>query len=257
MKLLSLLLLAVLLLVGKATAYSTTGAYERLWYYYAYLVDTDGGKTAATKIAPGCSSFMNTKGRKPCSFNEFIEYIARIEKDAPKPDFKVTNDLAPDLEETAKLLQEKGLTGPYHNYRIREGINNVNAYGVAQVMESITGFLQGKLGDYKEYQEAISKATTAVARLRTEASVKALADALREDPWKFKEVFTKKTPLWKGATETFDDLDFKRTLKANPHKTIADVKAAAASGAFDPDQGHKACFRAAQKAAQGVSEACS
>ena len=63
---------------GQALAYEAAGAYERMWYWNAYLVDTHEFSQPATKIAPDCHTVMAafiTRGRRYCDFNQFIQYI--------------------------------------------------------------------------------------------------------------------------------------------------------------------------------------
>lgn len=59
--------LFVVSLLTSVSAYSDPGAYERLWYYYAYTLDTAGNK-----VAPGCSG---SAAGKRCTFAEFMKYI--------------------------------------------------------------------------------------------------------------------------------------------------------------------------------------
>lgn len=65
MKLCILLFLASLL--TSVYAFSDVGAYERLWYWYAYTLDSAGNK-----VAPLC---RGTAPNKRCTFQEFMKYI--------------------------------------------------------------------------------------------------------------------------------------------------------------------------------------
>lgn len=68
-------LFLLVFLVTKISAFSDAGAYERLWYWYAYTLDTgDGNK----KIAPGCA-----KNGRRCTFEQFMTFI-----DDDKPPYK-------------------------------------------------------------------------------------------------------------------------------------------------------------------------
>lgn len=71
MKIVSHRLLLLVILAARIAAFSDSGAYERLWYWYAYTLDTSG-----SKIAPGCAS----KARR-CTFAQFMNFI---EKDPTK-----------------------------------------------------------------------------------------------------------------------------------------------------------------------------
>ena len=66
---LSILLFVVSLLIA-VSAFSDPGAYERLWYYYAYTLDTTG-----EKVAPGCAAASGIGKGKRCSFEQFMKYI--------------------------------------------------------------------------------------------------------------------------------------------------------------------------------------
>jgi len=66
MRYLVLLYLARFLL--PIAAFGDAGAYERLWFWYAYQMDTSG-----VLIANGCSKFFSTKAR--CTFSQFVQYI--------------------------------------------------------------------------------------------------------------------------------------------------------------------------------------
>lgn len=60
--------LFVVSLVIPISAFSDPGAYERLFYWYAYTMDT-----ARTKVATGCSKSVSSKS--PCTFSQFMKYI--------------------------------------------------------------------------------------------------------------------------------------------------------------------------------------
>ena len=64
---LCILLFVVASLLSSASAFGDVGAYERLWYYYAYTLDTAGNK-----VAPLCRGSLPNKR---CSFEEFMKYI--------------------------------------------------------------------------------------------------------------------------------------------------------------------------------------
>jgi hypothetical protein len=61
-------LLFVVSLITSVAAFSEPGAYERLWYWYAYTMDT-----SRSQIATGCSKSVSSK--KPCTFTQFMKYI--------------------------------------------------------------------------------------------------------------------------------------------------------------------------------------
>jgi hypothetical protein len=81
---------------GWASAFGTVGIYERVYYYYAYLLDAELNGTP-TSVAPGCSKGSSTKGL--CSFNQFNQWIFNADpksKPPPKDGFAVTNAQFPD-----------------------------------------------------------------------------------------------------------------------------------------------------------------
>ena len=63
----SSILLFVFSLITSVAAFGDAGAYERLWYYYAYTLDT-----ARNKVAPQCRGSAKFKR---CTFEEFMKYI--------------------------------------------------------------------------------------------------------------------------------------------------------------------------------------
>lgn len=73
------ILLVFAVLTTAISAYSDVGTYERLFYWYAYTLDTSG-----TKIAPGCAKSVSPENPVPCTFTQFMNYI-----DKHKPPYKV------------------------------------------------------------------------------------------------------------------------------------------------------------------------
>ena len=78
-------------LLTSISAYSAPGAYERLWYYYAYTLDTAGNKVAA-----GCAS-----PPKRCTFQQFLDYIDQN----PKALTPLTGNIDPtNVDDTVRCL---------------------------------------------------------------------------------------------------------------------------------------------------------
>ncbi|KAK2592628.1 hypothetical protein QQS21_009693 [Conoideocrella luteorostrata] len=119
--------LTFLCLVVFATGFALPGAYERLYFYYAYrLEQLTGGKT----IAPGCSK------ASPCSLKDFIQYIQTDQKTVL---LKTTEDL-PNIEETAKKIVDAGLTGEIAVNRVVTGISDFSV-----LLKKVAGIVEGKM----------------------------------------------------------------------------------------------------------------
>ncbi|GMF70214.1 unnamed protein product [Aspergillus oryzae] len=87
--------------ISTASAYALYGGYERMFYYYGYMIDADVNGQPK-KVAPSC------KQTGKCTFNEFIKYI----NDLSKP-VSVTSDELPEVHTTAQKLDTLQLTGAY------------------------------------------------------------------------------------------------------------------------------------------------
>lgn len=99
------------LLTGRVAGFGTYGGYERIMFYYAYLIDAGDSATGkAGKWATGC---IPARGQK-CTFDEFVKYINEANT---MPNIHGSTD-APDLDRTAKALSDGGLTGNYKIQRI-------------------------------------------------------------------------------------------------------------------------------------------
>ena len=98
-----------------ANAFALYGGYERMFFYYAYLIDAhmaidSGGKKPLT-IARGC------RGEMPCTFDQFVDYIN------DSTGLSISSDRHPDVDATAKALVDTGLSGVYQPSRILERIS--------------------------------------------------------------------------------------------------------------------------------------
>lgn len=111
MKLILLGLLAYT--VGLVSAYGSYGAYERMFFYYAYLIDADLNDGTPKKIAPDCK-----KNGGKCSFNEFIGYINDIKGNPPS----ITTNPTPPVDATADSLVQGSYTGEYNQDKISPGV---------------------------------------------------------------------------------------------------------------------------------------
>jgi hypothetical protein len=146
-------------LLPLSNAYSTPGAYERLFYYYAYLADVSINNGRASTIATGWRCGSN------CDFNHFVHWINDFDslnvidgKHPPIP-LVATDDKEnkrPDPEATARKLvlmsesgtfkigsetftwKKVGLTGHFNTARIVQGNDNLDTL-IAQVSKFLAG----------------------------------------------------------------------------------------------------------------------
>lgn len=143
-------------------AYSTPGAYERLFYYYAYLADVSINNGRASTIATGWRCGSN------CDFNHFVHWINEWDslnadgKGNHPPIPNVATDpkenKRPDPDSTARKLGQMsesgtfkmgsdtvtwkrvGLTGHFNTARIVQGNDNLDTL-IAQVSKFLGGNL--------------------------------------------------------------------------------------------------------------------
>ncbi|KAH9210383.1 hypothetical protein DL95DRAFT_465879 [Leptodontidium sp. 2 PMI_412] len=106
----SFLILALPLLT---TALLTSG-YERIFYYYAYLLDVSLSPPVGRPLAlaPGCPYV-------PCTFNNFIGYLNNL----PTPP-SLTNLDTPPIDTTARPLNSLSLAGLANLERLIPGIDS-------------------------------------------------------------------------------------------------------------------------------------
>ncbi len=85
-----------LLLVRFAAAFGDAARSERVFYYYAYLLDAAlNPATGPTTIAHNCGREMGIGAKATCSFNDFNKYISALS--SPPPDgWSATTDKYPD-----------------------------------------------------------------------------------------------------------------------------------------------------------------
>lgn len=134
----SLLFLAYLL--GCVCAYATYGAYERMYYYYAYLIDADiNGQPS--KVAKGCN-----KNRK-CTFDEFLKFINLV-----TPTTSITTAERPDVHKTATALVDAGYTGAYDGRKLWTGVEK---NGVAALFTQSSIWLEAMHGAGKVKPELL------------------------------------------------------------------------------------------------------
>ncbi|OAQ64838.1 heat-labile enterotoxin, A chain [Pochonia chlamydosporia 170] len=190
--------LAVSGLAVLAAGYSTPGALERVYFYYAYRLDEMTGRA---KIAPGCG-----KPGSPCSFDEFVKWIQN-----DKVATHITDEPFPPIDETAKILSEKGLTGVINIGRVMNGIQNDYTVLLNKVGDVVTGKMEANLNienpteaqlkELKDVRLKIMDAVKMVGNARVAATVTSFKPFAN-----FKVVLNAKG----------DAVDFEKTVEANP-----------------------------------------
>jgi hypothetical protein len=106
-------------------ANTLSGGFLRVFFYYAYYLETEahGGKSVV--IAPGCS----TTGR--CGFNDFIRWINGV-----TTNFAITSDSGFDIDiyGAAYALNSASLTGDFDFMRILPGTAPQNVGSVIDIV---------------------------------------------------------------------------------------------------------------------------
>ncbi|OAA61500.1 hypothetical protein ISF_05579 [Cordyceps fumosorosea ARSEF 2679] len=218
-----------------AAGYALPGAYERLYFYYAYRLDHLTSEKPI--IAVGCKG----KDGGLCGLNEFMEYISKKKVTA-----SVTNDLHPEIEATAqKIFEKEELTAQVEFKKVVQSAKNEYADVFKKVGDRFVGKLdpdtepldrppkdkKGNLEPETAEQTAARKAQALedvklcrqrgydsmhkVFKARVEAAVDAMVK-LHPD-WKIE------APLSKDGVPIFN---LKKTVKANPTVSEGDIAAA-------------------------------
>lgn len=91
------------LYISRVAAFGLSGAYERMLYWYAYLMDPGEGNERL--VAKGCNS---------CTFAEFIEHIDG-HRDIPKGQIeaRLQGFNPTDVDHGAAVLDDNRIVGPY------------------------------------------------------------------------------------------------------------------------------------------------
>ncbi|KXT03384.1 hypothetical protein AC578_4014 [Pseudocercospora eumusae] len=226
-------------------AFSTPGAYERMLYYYAYLVDTADGSTGS-KIAVGCANAMNTKGR-PCTFNQFIDYIN--DNTNPKG-IDITSDKEPDVQRTAALLQENNLCGGYDYKKIRSDVSQREA--TAKLFLSVQQFLEGTAsGASTAIKEGLQQASQGISQGRKAGATDHVEAKLKE---KGIVMVRRQQPIFQGATEMVEVPDPGATRIQNnlSRQQVED----AFEEAMATEKNHRPNMVAAKRLENAVRSAC-
>ncbi|KAI9778946.1 MAG: hypothetical protein M1816_003794 [Peltula sp. TS41687] len=202
-------------MVGWVSAYGSYGAYERMFFYYAYLIDADLNDGKPQKIARGCRS---KRGGGQCSFNEFIEYISEIKGGTPS----ITTSPRPVVDATADLLVQGGYTGAYNQDKISAGVGTGSGT-IPKLFDQVSAFIGGNLegGKLESAKENLGAARVAMQRvqfLRSYENSKALKAWLEG---RGVTVSTKTKILNDGKNEQYEFVDVSTTDRKNGGSGVA------------------------------------
>ncbi|KZF19539.1 hypothetical protein L228DRAFT_285942 [Xylona heveae TC161] len=137
MKLLFFFTTTLVYLSAHVCAYGLAGGYERMYFYYAYLLDATAN-TTPQKISSLCGKRFGTD---ICSFHQFLKYInIPFPTDQELALAGISNAEEPDIETTANALGAvKRLSGTVNPGRVLEGDWNCYADVFPQVGSVIEG----------------------------------------------------------------------------------------------------------------------
>jgi hypothetical protein len=245
-----LLFFFVVYLVTLSTAYDLPGAYERLYYYYAYLIDCQLNGDVPKTMAPGCAKYLKIK-EKRCNFNQFLEYITKPSTDSTL-DFNIATKEPPPLEETANKLILSKNTGTYLTPRIHKDIQKNN--DVEGVFRAVGNFVAGQISKLPndDLKTPARDAIKAVWFNRMTASSNSLVEWITKSypglDFKYKETEFGTA----GKVTLFDGVN---TAKANPGQVTVDDLTAQRLAWRDPK--HLANIKSAEEMFKLISATCS
>ncbi|KAK2752384.1 hypothetical protein FQN55_007424 [Onygenales sp. PD_40] len=120
--------------VGTALAFHEYGGYERLYYYYAYLLDAKINNETPRQIATGCK-----KGGGICDFNEFLRFINIPAPTTNVPGLK--DPFKPNIDDTADKLLAGDFTREYKFDVILSGLSKDDK--IPQLFRRIAEYISG------------------------------------------------------------------------------------------------------------------
>lgn len=235
MHLLSHLLLLCIWLTSRVAAYDVPGAYERVFFYYAYLMEIElYGEPK--KISPACGRVMGTGG-KPCSYDQWVEFVRVLDpkEKVDKINYpRITGDayakgVFPNVHKSAQLTHEQEMTGALEPARVVQGFkadpaSDVNSY--AQVLQKTAKRVENMFYDAKlpaALRDGGLEAMTSVIYKRMDASVEAFKEKEKKDG---RTVTLRERPLdskheGRGTVKDFDHAAY---LRDNPGTTMSDLR---------------------------------
>lgn len=249
-----LLYLFVVCLASVTVAYDIAGGYERLFYYYAYLIDVQLNGSPQ-KIAVKC------RGKsKICTFNEFCKYITQSNTwkvdgvGSGSVDFSITDAAQPPVDVTAQKLLDNHATGPIKTARVWQGIDDDNAAAIQQLFAQISGYISGQMGKFDNdvLKNGVRDSIARVVQQRQMASSNALTKGILSS-FPAATIVTTEREVIPSGTMTLIDTD----------KTRQENSGLITSQQFNDvykkvlDKEHKANIVYARNAQAVISEACS
>ncbi|KAJ5827673.1 hypothetical protein N7447_004436 [Penicillium robsamsonii] len=212
----SILLVLAVYAVTLVSAYSNYGAYERVFYWYAYQVDADVHNGIPQIIAPSCKG---AKGKR-CNFVEFITYIEKGKAGTKPTGF--TDDMTIDAR--AQRLFDQQFTGTYDGMRIIPG-QSEDKQAVTRLMKAIgTKFRKESFLEEaeKKSQVNLSQMRTAIKRVHFLRGAEYSVDFKRGLEDNGISVRTKKKQFRFNINEYAEFVDVKGTRVANPKVSQAE-----------------------------------
>ncbi|KAM3516491.1 hypothetical protein NHJ13051_009861 [Beauveria bassiana] len=190
-------MLALLGFAWLAAGYSIAGSVERMYFYYAYKLDTltPGNQV----IAPGC---------KDCNLDQFIKHISKDKNIKSK---------------TAQKIADEGLTGVIEIGQVVKDAKNNYASLLQKVGDRVVGKLSSSpnspelAADFEKAKAGVYEAMKGVYNERMRAAVESFK------PFPGEAEAFKVVEKEKGRGKS---VDLEATVKANPIKTKAQIKAA-------------------------------
>lgn len=125
----------ILLLFPLQTTALLTSAYERMFYWYAYLLDSTLSQPTSRILAPGCSTTFSSPASAPCTFNQFIGYINNL----PTPPH-ISDLSTPDIDTTALALNTQNLAGIAHLERLILGVGSSTSQAFIRISNLLVSF---------------------------------------------------------------------------------------------------------------------
>ncbi|ROV95250.1 hypothetical protein VPNG_08965 [Cytospora leucostoma] len=236
-------------LTGFCSAYSSAGAYERVWYYYAYLIDASLSGTGGlpSKIASGCAKVMGTGGKK-CSFSEFVTFIEGKEKGTHYT--MDVGDDPPDVEKAARACITAKATEAYNIKRIVDNVHDAGA-----VFKAVGNYLQGVIPaiDDDVLKAGVRNAVRAVHTLRVAGINSDIEKRLAELGIELH--YRENVPVFDGAKDTVSVYSKADTLAYNEGFTEGEFDAVMKAWRTRQVQ-HAANIREANTASAKINTAC-
>ncbi|KAM3500182.1 hypothetical protein MY10362_006640 [Beauveria mimosiformis] len=201
-------LLALWGFVCLAAGYSIAGSVERMYFYYAYKLDTltPGNQV----IAPGC---------KDCNLDQFIKHISKDKS----LKVSISTEPFPEVVKTAQKIADEGLTGVIELGQVVKDVKNNYATLLQKVGDRVIGKLSSSpkspelAADFEKAKAGVFEAMKGVYNERMRAAV----ESFKPFPGEAEVFNVIEKEVGRGKS-----VDLEGTLKANPTKTKAQIKTA-------------------------------